>query len=380
MLLWNDPSSTVAARFGIAGDFLPASGLQPVGTQTWSEMAGPLVEAFGGLDFALVNLESPVDVGSLPPRTKPSLGDTFSAPKEALDYLHALKCEVVSLANNHTYDYDSSGVACTEAALKAAGIVPLGIRQNLEEPPSVCVLNLGDTARVGIWCSALALRECATKKSAGLEPATLERGKAALSLLKSQGATCCVAFLHAGAEGTNRPDPGAVKLMDLLAHHGFDLVAACHSHRTSGFADIARQSSPYPAFCFYGLGSLSSGVIYSDLERQGILALIGLNSEGRMASVEARPIYLAGRGWGTIPTREQEESILGSFLAVSREILDGSYEHEFYSDAGRHFLQAQWRDLTLAFNRAGMRGVLAKVARLRVGHLRTLFHSNLRSG
>jgi hypothetical protein len=380
MLLWNDPSSTVAARFGIAGDFLPASGLQPVGTQTWSEMAGPLVETFGGLDFALVNLESPVDVGSLPPRTKPSLGDTFDAPKEALDYLHALKCKVVSLANNHTYDYDSSGVACTEAALKAGGIVPLGISQNLDEPPSVYVLNLGDTARVGIWCCALALRECATKKSAGVEPATLERGKAALSLLKSQGATCCVAFLHAGAEGTNRPDPGAVKLMDFLAHDGFDLVAACHSHRTSGFADIARQSSPYPAFCFYGLGSLSSGVIYSDLERQGILALIGLNSEGRIASVEARPIYLADRGWGTIPTREQEESILGSFLAVSREILDGSYEHEFYSDAGRHFLQAQWRDLTLAFNRAGMRGVLAKVARLRMGHLRTLFHSNLRSG
>jgi hypothetical protein len=380
MLLWNDPSSTVAVRFGIAGDFLPASGLQPVGTQTWSEMAGPLVETFGGLDFALLNLESPVDVGSLPPRTKPSLGDTFGAPKEALDYLHALKCKVVSLANNHTYDYDSSGVACTKAALKAAGIVPLGISQNLEEPPPVYVLNLGDTARVGIWCCALALRECATKKSAGLEPATLERGKAALSLLKSQGATCCVAFLHAGAEGTNRPDPGAVKVMDFLAHHGFDLVAACHSHRSSGFADIARQSSPYPAFCFYGLGSLSSGVIYSDLERQGILASIGLNSEGRIASVEARPIYLADRGWGTIPTREQEESILGSFLAVSREILDGSYEHEFYSDAGRHFLQAQWRDLTLAFNRAGMRGVLAKVARLRMGHLRTLFHSNLRSG
>src|SRR5260370_17922525 len=137
MLICNDPSSTVVARFGIAGDFLPASGLQPGGTQTWSEMAGPLVEAFGGLDFALVNLESPVDVGSLPPRTKPSLGDTFGAPKEALDYLHALKCKVVSLPNNHTYDYDSSRLACSEAALKATGIVPLGISQNLEQPATV---------------------------------------------------------------------------------------------------------------------------------------------------------------------------------------------------------------------------------------------------
>jgi hypothetical protein len=168
--------------------------------------------------------------------------------------------------------------------------------------------------------------------------------------------------------------------MDSLAHEGFNLVAACHSHRTSGFADIARQSSPYPAFCFYGLGSLSSGVIYSDLEREGLLALIGLNSEGRIASVEAKPIYLAGRGWGTIPTREQAESILGRFLAASREILDGSYEHGFYSDTGRHFLQAHWRDLSLAFNRAGLRGVLSKVRRLRMGHLRALLHSNLRSG
>jgi hypothetical protein len=168
--------------------------------------------------------------------------------------------------------------------------------------------------------------------------------------------------------------------MDSLARAGFDLIAACHSHRTSGFADVARQSSPYPAFCFYGLGSLSSGVIYSELEREGLLALIGLNSEGRIASVEAKPIYLAGPGWGTIPTREQAESILSNFLAVSREILDGSYEHGFYSDAGRHFLRAQWRDLTLAFNRAGLRGVLSKVGRLRMGHLRTLFHSNLRSG
>jgi len=380
MLLWNDPSSAVFTRFAIAGDFLPASGLKPVSTQTWSEMARPLVEAFAELDFSLVNLESPVNVGSLPPRIKPSLGDSFSAPQEALDYLRALKCKVVSLANNHTYDYDSSGVAATEAALKAAGIIPLGISQNLEEPPSVYVLKVGDATRVGIWCSALALRECATKSSAGVEPATIERGKAALSLLKSQGATSCVAFLHAGAEGTNRPDPGAVKLMDSLAHEGFDLIAACHSHRTSGFADIPRQSSPYPAFCFYGLGSLSSGVLYSASEREGLLAVIGLNSEGRIASVEAKPIYLTSPGWGTIATQEQAESILSSFLTVSREILDGSYEHGFYSDAGRHFLQAQWRDLTLAFNRAGLRGVLSKVRRLRVGHLRTLFHSSLRSG
>ena len=379
MLLWNDPSTSVAARFGIAGDFLPASGLAPVAAQTWAENAARLAPVFGELNFVLANLECPVNVGSLPPRLKASLGDTFSAPMQALDYLGAVKCKVVSLANNHIYDYGPVAVASTKAALAAAGIVSLGADQTLDDPPEVILIDVGSSGRIGFWCAALALRENATKHQPGIEPATIERGTSALALLKSQGATCCVAFLHAGAEGTNRPDPRAVELMDSLAQAGFHIVAACHSHRTSGFRDIARHSSPHPSFCFYGLGSLSSGVLYSDLEREGLLAVIGLNSEGRVASVEARPLYLAGPGWASLPTKEQEQTILGGFLAVSREILDGSYERAFYKDLGSHFLHAQLRDLSLAFSRAGMRGVFSKLARLRLGHLRTLFHSSMRA-
>jgi len=380
MLLWKDPSSFVVARFGITGDFLPASGLSPTGMQTWPAMASPLASIFDELDFTLVNLECPVNVGSLPARTKAALGDSFSAPEESLDYLHALKCKVVSLANNHSYDYGSPGVSATRAALNTAGIISLGADSSLTDPPEVCVLNIGETARVGIWCSALEIRECATKNQRGLEPATIERGKAAFASLKSQGATCYVAFLHAGAEGTNRPDPRAVELMNSLAQTGFNVVAACHSHRTSGFADLVQPSSPYPAFCFYGLGSLSSGVMYSELEREGLLASIGLNSEGRVVLVEAKPLYLTGRGWASIPTREQEESILARFFTASREILDGSYKREFYKDVGENFFETHWRDLRLAFNRAGIRGVLSKVARLRKRHLRTLLHSSVRTG
>ena len=380
MLLWKDPSSSVVARFGIAGDFLPASGLHPTGPQTWAGMAAPLSTAFEDLDFALVNLECPVNVGSLPPRMKAALGDNFSAPPESLDYLRALKCRVVSLANNHSYDFGSPGVSTTRAALDTAGIISLGVDSSLTDPPEVYVLNIGAAARVGIWCSALEIRECATKNQRGLEPATMERGRAALAALSSQGVTCCVAFLHAGAEGTNRPDPVAVEVMNSLARDGFHIVAACHSHRTSGFADLVQPSSPYPAFCFYGLGSLSSGVMYSELEREALMASIGINSEGRVVQVEAKPLYLAGRGWASIPTREQEESILARFLSVSREILDGSYKQAFYKDIGENFLQTHWRDLRLAFSRAGVRGVLQKVARLRKGHFRALLHSSVRTG
>ena len=120
--------------------------------------------------------------------------------------------------------------------------------------------------------------------------------------------------------------------------------------------------------------------MYSELEREGLLASIGLNSDGRVVLVEAKPLYLAGRGWASTPTREQEESILARFFTASREILDGCYKREFYNDVGEDFLQTHWRDLRLAFSRAGIRGVLSKVARLRKGHFRTLLHSTFRTG
>ena len=120
--------------------------------------------------------------------------------------------------------------------------------------------------------------------------------------------------------------------------------------------------------------------MYTELEREGLLASIGLNSEGRVVLVEAKPLYLAGRGWASTPTREQEESILARFFTASREILDGSYQREFYKDVGENFFETHWRDLRLAFSRAGIRGVLSKAARLRKGHFRALLHSTVRSG
>jgi hypothetical protein len=380
MLIWNDPSRPVAARFGIAGDFLPSSGLSPAGSDTWPGMAEQLRESFRDLAFSLVNLECPVDVGTLQPRLKTTLGDTFSAPRESLDYLRALKCKAVSLANNHMYDYGAAGIQTTRAALSTAGIASLGAGRTLEDSPEVSVIPIGDSARIGIWCAALALRECSTMNSRGIEPATLDRGNAALSQLRSLGATCSVALLHAGAERTNRPDPNAVKLMDGLAQAGFDLVAACHSHRTSGYHDIVRPTSPHPAFCFYGLGSLSSGVIYSDLEREGLLAVVGINSDGNLASVEAKPIFLGGPGWGAVPSPPQADSILGRFLSISLEVLNGSYEHGFYQDAGKDLLRTHWSDLQLAFSRAGLRGIFSKLTRLRFTHIRTLMHKGFHIG
>jgi len=195
--------------------------------------------------------------------------------------------------------------------------------------------------------------------------------------METRGVRCRLALLHAGAEGTNYPDPEDAEFMEELAKMGFDVVAACHSHRISGYQTVRGKNGA--AHCFYGLGSLSSGVLYSPLEHEGILARISLDASGAVSEVEAQPIYLDQRGWGKVPSPQESEMILHRFQAVSASMEDGSYRQQFYRDISRDMMGAQWRDVRIAFERAGLRGILNKLTRMRPAHVRRLYHKSLRS-
>lgn len=377
MPVWKDHHRLPACRFGIAGDFLPASGLAPISGETWSGQADLISPLFQDLQFSIVNLECPVGVDGLAPRMKASLGDTFSSLTESLDYLDSLKATVIGIANNHLYDYEKLGAARTVENLHSIFSV-CGFGRSLQEPPSICIRELPESVRVGIWAAARNLSDAATPNSIGIEPATRERAAQALACLTGSDVQCRVAFLHAGAEGSNYPDPEDAQFMEELAEMGFDVVAACHSHRISGYKAIERKNR-FPAHCFYGLGSLTSGVLYSPLEHEGVLAAVSLDATGAVCEVEARPIHLDERGWGRVPSAEECASVVDRFRKVSAAIQDGSYRQAFYSDMSRDLLGTQWRDARIAFQRAGIRGILQKLGRMRPAHLRRLYHKALRA-
>jgi len=376
MLVWRKAHHEPVCRFGIAGDFLPAAGLSPAGDETWSGQAKPLAALFRQLEFSIVNLECPVGVGPIPPRVKASLGDSFAAETSCLDYLRALGVSVVGLANNHLYDYGSAGA---ERTLENVGkqFSACGFGRTLGEAPSVCIRETSQDWRIGIWAAGRNLQDGASRSSAGIEPATRERAAQALGQMETRGVRCRLALLHAGAEGTNYPDPEDAEFMEELAKMGFDVVAACHSHRISGYQTVRGKNGA--AHCFYGLGSLSSGVLYSPLEHEGILARISLDASGAVSEVEAQPIYLDQRGWGTVPSRQESEMVLNRFQAISAAVEDGSYRQQFYRDISRDMMGAQWRDVRIAFERAGLRGILNKLTRMRPAHVRRLYHKSLRS-
>jgi hypothetical protein len=375
MFVLKDESRSPVCRFGVAGDFLPAAGLAPAASESWSERAELLRPLFRDLEFSIANLECPVNVGGMAPRIKASLGDTFSAEPEALDYLSSLRVNVVGLANNHLYDYGRSGASKTLETVKRE-FSPCGFGHRLDEPPDVHIRDAAAGMRVGVWAAARNLPDNATRNAIGIEPATRERAAQALAQMAASKVQCSVAFIHAGAEGTNYPDPEDVEFTDRLGEMGFDVIAACHSHRVSGYKAV-RSNGGRLAHCFYGLGSMASGVLYSPLEHEGVVAAIALDSRGDICQIEARPIYLDARGWGTAPSAQAGDVINDRFRRVSAAIADESYRQAFYREVSRDLMGTQWRDARIAFQRAGLLGLLKKVARMRPAHVRRLYHKSL---
>lgn len=368
MLVWEQSHSSSDCRIAIAGDFLPASGLQLPAHLTWQRVGTALAQNWSPIDAAILNLECSLNVRDRRPRRKLGLGDSFAADAEVLEFPRALGARIVGLANNHTCDYGGEGLQRTRHAVAEAGMVPLGIASGLTEEPDVTIVRTRSGLSVGFWAAARHLPELAARNKAGIEPATRKRGKAALAALKDRGSAVNIAFIHAGLEHTNRPDPEDVSCMDELASMGFDIVAACHSHRISGYKRID-QANGRQAFCFYGLGSICSGVIYSPVEREGLIAVLGIGSSGEITHVEVHPVYLAETGWGTIPETARADAILDRFLSLSREIHDGSYRQLFYRDTGKELFGRQFRDMQVAFENGGVRGLASKLGRVRMRHL-----------
>jgi Bacterial capsule synthesis protein PGA_cap len=334
---------------------------------------------FQDLEFSVANLECPVGVSGISPKVKASLGATFSADVDALDYLDALRASVVGIANNHLYDYGKAGAERTLQNVRArGGFSVCGFGRSLANPAEVCIRESASGVRVGIWTAGCNLTDNATRSVVGIEPATRGRAAQALAQMDETKVHCRVAFLHAGAEGTNYPDPEDVQLIDELATLGFDVIAACHSHRISGYKTVQKKNGQL-AHCFYGLGSLASGVLYSPFEHEGILAAIALDANGVICQVVARPIYLDARGWGSVPSAQESRVIAERFSAVSAAIEDGRYREAFYRDVSRDLMGMQWRDGRIAFERAGLRGILGKLMRMRFAHFRRLYHKSLAS-
>jgi hypothetical protein len=132
-----------------------------------------------------------------------------------------------------------------------------------------------------------------------------------------------------------------------------------------------------PGFSFYGLGSLVSGYVSCDAEREGMIVVAGLSASGALLRLEVRPVWLDESGFGSVPGAAAKQEMLEHFRALSAEIDDGSYARLFYHDVSQGLTRLYLRDARAALRAAGIRGLANKARRVRVRHVKRLVHKVL---
>lgn len=167
---------------------------------------------------------------------------TFQAPPEAVDSLQIAGFDLVSLANNHSYDFGVEGLLETMELLEAGGIAHVGAGADADAAREPVVLSAGgvDTAFLAYvdvpddGANGYRNRDWAASPTdpgvAWAVPEQIESDVAAAG----QQADHIIVLLHAGAEGSAQPDASQHAAADAALGAGATAVIGSHPHVLQG--------------------------------------------------------------------------------------------------------------------------------------------------
>lgn len=230
------------AKLLFAGDILfdsyyavMATAIQRGGTvdKAFSE---DLLELMNAADVMMLNNEFTYTTRGEP---FPEKQFTFRANPETASWLNDMGVNLVSLANNHTFDYGEISLLDTLDTLDAHGIPRVGAGRNIDEAAAPVYFIIEDI-KIGFIAATQIERlynpdtRGATETLPGvfrcLNPDLL------LEVVAETKEKCdfLVVFLHWGTENVSEPDWLQLEQAPLIAAAGADLIVGCHPHVLQG--------------------------------------------------------------------------------------------------------------------------------------------------
>ena len=213
-------------------------------------------------DLLFANLESMIsdkgyDVGGL---------YSFRADPEAMEGLVFAGFDIVTLANNHTFDYTREAFEDTMKRLEEAGIAYTGAGFNEEEAHSPTILLLEDGTKIGFlgYTEFLYPHAFATEDRSGVTVFNEENMERDIVKAKEEVDLLVVTF-HYGDEYKEKAHPRQETWSRSAVDHGADLVIGHHPHVTQ---QIEEYNGKYIA---YSLGNFIFDQYFSEETMSGFL-------------------------------------------------------------------------------------------------------------
>lgn len=264
---------------GFAGDILfddeyaIMANLLKRGAAIENAISETLLAKMRDVDIMMINNEFPYTDRGTPTEGKTY---TFRADTSTVSYLDDMGVDIVSVANNHAYDFGEVGFLDTLDTLSGAHIPCVGGGRNLEEAASPVYFISGDIKIAFVAATQIERLDNpdtkgATENSPGvfrcLNPEKLYETVA----FAKQNSDFVVAFIHWGTENTAEPDWAQLEQAPEIARAGADLIIGVHSHCLQGIQYYDDVPVVYSLGNFlFNSKTLDTCMIEVDISKDGI--------------------------------------------------------------------------------------------------------------
>lgn len=233
-----------------------------------------LIEEMKSADIMMLNNEFPYSDGGTPLEEKQF---TFRARPATVSYLNDLGVDIVSLANNHAYDYGESAFLDTMSILESAGIIYVGAGCNLQEArrPVYYIMN---NIKIAIVSATQIERldhpdtKGATDVSAGVFRCW--NGDNLLETIREAKANSdfVIAYIHWGTENETQIDWAQEKQAPEIAAAGADLIIGSHPHCLQPIGSVQGVPVVYSLGNFwFNSKTVDTGMFKVTLDESGLL-------------------------------------------------------------------------------------------------------------
>ncbi len=231
-----------------------------------------IADEFKNADIVFGNLEGPIsDKG-----TKVGSIYSFRANPAAIEGLSFAGFNVLSLANNHAFDYGRQALEDTFLRLKTAGINYIGAGFNASEAGASIVKTVKGT-KIGFlaYTNLGSPYWQATENNSGInwiDNSLLESVKQNITEAKKL-VDVLIVSLHAGEEYKNEPEPSQIDFAKMVIDAGADVVVGSHPHV------VQPSERSGDGYIFYSLGNFIFDQSFSTETMQGEIVKIKIQNK-----------------------------------------------------------------------------------------------------
>lgn len=260
-------------RINIFGDFVPnMRGIKAIADG--KAISPEILEDIQSCDYNIVNLEAPVVDN--PDTAKPIFknGPNLHCSKDSISYLQQSGFQMVTLANNHFYDYGDTGVADTLAACKQQSIKTVGGGRDITEAAKPEILD-AKGLKIGIVNLCEHEFSIANAGHGGSNPIDPIGNFYQIETLKPT-VDKIILIIHCGTEHYNLPSLRTKRLCRYYVDLGADAIVCHHAHQYTGYE--VYKNAPI----IYGLGNFyfdKGGGRYSGWN-EGYYVTLEISNEG----------------------------------------------------------------------------------------------------